>query len=103
MYVTVRQRGAERVCFQAMAGLRPGFAIVFPGPTVLGKVQMLMPINHGQQGCRQPVFQVFINGKALPGFADPTPPKADRNRQGLYLVTELFHYVFVVANGLFAR
>jgi hypothetical protein len=45
-----------------MVGLGPGFAIVFSGPTVLGKVQMLMPINHGQQSRRQPVFQVFING-----------------------------------------
>jgi hypothetical protein len=39
----------------------------------------------------------------LQGFADPTPPKADRNRQRLYWVTELFHHVFVVANALFAR
>ena len=31
------------------------------------------------------------------------PPKADRNRQRFYLVTELFHHVFVVANVLFAR
>ena len=72
-----------------MAGLRPGFAIVFSGLTVLGKVQVqvLMPINHGQQGRRrQPVFQVFINGKARQGFADPKPPKADRNRQRLYFI-----------------
>ena len=37
-------------------------AILFSGPTVLGMVQVLMPINHGQQGRCQPVFQVFING-----------------------------------------
>ena len=84
-------------------GLRPGFAIVFSGLTVLGKVQVPMPINYGQQGCRQPIFQVFINGEALQGFADPMPPKADRNRQRFYLVTELFHHVFVVANVLFTR
>jgi hypothetical protein len=45
-------------------------------------MQVPVPINHGQQGCRQ---------------------KADRKRQRLYLVTEIFHHVFVVANVLFDR
>jgi hypothetical protein len=46
-----------------MAGLVPGFAIVFFCLAVLNFVlTALMPINQGQQGCRQPASQDFING-----------------------------------------
>jgi hypothetical protein len=61
LYFTVRQNGSERVRLQCLVGSSPGFAIAFSGLTVLGFMQVLMPINHGQQGGRQPVFQVFIN------------------------------------------
>ena len=90
LYFTVWQRSTERVCFQGMAGLRPGFAIVFSGLTVLGKVQVLMPINHGQQGRRQPVFQVFINGKALQGFADPSHQKLTETAKGFIGLRNFF-------------
>ena len=56
-----RQSSGERMRVERLNCLLPGFAIFASRPTVLGFVEMMVPINQREQSRRQPLLRFGIN------------------------------------------